>query len=249
MKRTLSGAVAFLLFLAIAGLARAQDAQAVIDKAIKAAGGEEKLAKATVVSWKTKGTITFMDNENEFDTQVTIQGLDHYRSDVTGNFGGNPVRGQTVVAGDKGWRNFRDTLSDLDADRLAGEKRTIYLQVTPVTLVALKGNKFKVAAAGDETVAGKPASVLKIAGPDGKEFRLSFDKASGLPVRLVADVMGFGGQEFTMETTFAEYKDFGGIKKATKIESKRDGQAFQKYEVTEFKVLDKAPADTFAEPK
>jgi hypothetical protein len=237
------------LFLTLAGAVRAQDAQALVDKAIKAAGGEEKLSKAAIVSWKTKGTITFMDNENEFETQVTVQGLDHYRSELTGNFGGNPVRGMTVVAGDKGWRNFRDNLTDLDADRLAGEKRTIYLEVVPATLVALKGNKFKVAAAGEETVAGKPASVLKVTAPDGKDFRLSFDKESGLPVKLVADVMGFGGQEFTRETTFAEYKDFGGIKKATKIESKRDGQPFQKYTVTEFKVLDKVPADTFAEPK
>lgn len=249
MKTITLGALAFSLFLALVSSARAQDAQAIVDKAIKAVGGEEKLSKATIVSWKTKGTITFMDNDNDFETQVTTQGIDHYRSELTGTFGGNPVRGLTVVAGDKGWRNFRDNLTDLDADRLAGEKRTIYLQVVPATLVALKTNKFKVAAAGEEAVAGKPASIVKVTGPDGKDFKLSFDKESGLPVKLVADVMGFGGQEFTQETTFAEFKDFGGIKKATKIESKRDGQPFQKYSVTEFKVLDKAPADTFAEPK
>jgi hypothetical protein len=49
-------------------------------------------------------------------------------------------------------------------------------------------------------------------------------------------------------TTFKDYKDFDGIKKATKVESKRDGEDFLKSEVTEFKVLDKVEPATFSEP-
>jgi DNA invertase Pin-like site-specific DNA recombinase len=53
----------------------------------------------------------------------------------------------------------------------------------------------------------------------------------------------------TQETTFANYKEFGGIKKATKIENKRDGEKFLEQEITEFKVLDKVDPKTFDEPK
>ena len=95
----------------------------------------------------------------------------------------------------------------------------------------------------------KPAVILKVTGPDGKDFTLSFDKDSGMPVKQVAKVVGFQGQEATVETTFSDYKDFGGIKKATKIKSTRDGERFQDLEVTEFKVLDKVDPDTFTEPK
>ena len=59
---------------------------------------------------------------------------------------------------------------------------------------------------------------------------------------------GFQGEDFTQESTFADYKDFGGIKKATKLESKRDGERFLEAEITEFKVLEKAEPETFAEP-
>ncbi len=45
------------------------------------------------------------------------------------------------------------------------------------------------------------------------------------------------------------YKEFDGIKKATKTESKRDGEDFIKSEISEFKVLDKADPKTFAEPE
>ena len=104
-------------------------------------------------------------------------------------------------------------------------------------------------AAGEEKVGDKPAAILKITGPDGKDFTLYFDKESGLPVKQVARVVGFQGQEHNQETTFADYKEFDGIKKATKIEVKRDGEKFQTFDLTEFKVLDKVEPEAFTEPK
>ena len=67
MKRT---HVAMLLAAAV-GLAgapsRADEAQVnqVLDKAIKALGGEEKLSKAEAFTWKSKGKITIEGNQNE----------------------------------------------------------------------------------------------------------------------------------------------------------------------------------------
>ncbi len=66
---------------------------------------------------------------------------------------------------------------------------------------------------------------------------------------MVAKVIGFNGEEYVQDSTFSDYKDFGGIKKATKVSTKRDGEDFLEGEVTDFKVLDKVPAETFAEPK
>jgi hypothetical protein len=244
-----------VLFLALmtasfAGLTRADDtaAKAIVDKAIKAMGGEEKLAKATTYTSKGKGTITLEGNDNEIKTQATVQGLDHYRSEFEGEFNGNPIKVVTVLNGDKGWRKFGDNAMEIDQDGVANEKRTIYLAVIPATLLPLKGTAFKFEPAGDDKVGDKPAIAIKVTAPDGKDFKLSFDKESGLPVRLVAKVVDFRGEEFTQQTTFSNYKDFDGIKKATKIESKRDGEKFIEQEITEYKVLDKAPADAFTEP-
>jgi hypothetical protein len=102
---------------------------------------------------------------------------------------------------------------------------------------------------GEEAVEGKPAVGVRVTPPDGKEFRLYFDKESGLPVRLVAKVLGFMGEEYTQETNFSDYKEMGGIRKATKIRAKRDGERFIDQEVTEFKVLDTVDPKTFAEPQ
>jgi hypothetical protein len=249
MKRSLGVTLAAALVCVLNGPTRADDAGAIIDKAIKALGGEEALTKAGTASWKTKGVLTFGGNENEFTTESTAQGLDRHRSEFAGNFDGNDFRAVSVLNGDKGWRKFADNVMELGGDDLANEKRMIYLQVVPSTIVALKGNGFKAEVAGEETVGDKPAVVLKVTGPDGKDFKLSLDKESGLPVKQVADVVGWMGEQYTQEVTYSNYKDFGGIKRATKIEVKRDGEPILKQELTEFTVLDSVPADTFAEPK
>ena len=90
-------------------------------------GGAEKLGKVNAFSWKSKGTITFNGNENEFTGQVTIKGLDQYRRE----FGNDQFNAVVVVDGTKGWRKFGDNASELEGDGLANEKRTIYLNVDP----------------------------------------------------------------------------------------------------------------------
>jgi hypothetical protein len=247
MKRLLGTVLVVVLGSGLGRPVRAddQDPTAILDRAIQALGGEEKLKKAEAMSWKSKGTITFNDNEREINTQGTVQGLDHYRGEVEGN----EFHGVTVLSGNKGWRKFGDNSNELDENGVANMKRTVYLQVIPTTLVALKGKDFKLQAAGEEKVGDKPAAGLKVTPADGREFTLYFDKESGLPVKLVARVVGFQGNEYTQETTFKDYKAFDGIKKATKIESKRDGEKFRDEEITEFKILDKVDPKTFAEPE
>ncbi len=251
MKRLLGATLAAAL-LSVPGIqARGDDKEvtAVLDKAIAALGGEEKLAKAGTATWKGKGTISFGDNDNPIKTTTTVQGIDKHRAEFEGTFNDNDVKGVTVIAGDKGWRKFNDEVMALDGDDLAAEKRRAYIQAVPATILPLKGKGFKVESAPEEKVGDKPAAVLKVTAPDGKDFKLFFDKESGLPVKLVATVRGFQGEDFTQETTYADYKDFGGIKKATKVDSKRDGMKFVSVELSDYKVLDAVEPGTFDEPK
>jgi len=228
--------------------ARAEDAQAVLDKALKALGGE-KLANLKAYSQKTKGTISFDGNDSEFTGTGTFEGITKARSEFEGNFGGNTVKGVTVINGDDGWRKFGDFESEIDPDGLKAEKHRISLQLLTTLVAPLKKEPFKVETAGEEAIDGKPAVGLKVSGPNGKDFTVWFDKESGLPVRVVSKVTGFMGEEFTQEITLADYKDFGGIKKATKITSKRDGVKFVDEEITEFKALDTVPDETFQKPQ
>ena len=222
----------------------------ILEKAAKALGGEQKLAKADACVRKSKGTITLNGNDSQITVEATVQGLDRYRAEFQGEFNGNTVKGVTVVNGDKGWRKFGDNTMEMDAAALANEKRIIYLQVVAARITPLTGTGFKAEPAGEEKIGDKSAVVLKMTGPDGKDFTISFDKESGLPVKVVAaKMLGFQGQEYTQETTYSDYKDIDGIKRAMKVESKRDGQIFIKQQVSEYKVLDKVDPQTFNQPE
>jgi hypothetical protein len=221
----------------------------VLDKAIKALGGEEKLGKAAGFTWKTKGTLTINGGENVMSGQATMAPMDRYRTDIDGEFGGNQVKIAVVLDGDKGWRKFGENAMPMDADALANEKRNVYLQFSTMTVLPLKGKGYKVATAGEEKVGDKPAAVLKVTGPDGKDFKMFFDKESGLPVKSTARVAGFGGEEYDQETLYKSYKEFGGIQKATKIEVMRNGEKFLDQDVSDFKALEKIEPGTFDEPK
>jgi hypothetical protein len=252
MARLISVVFIAGLALGLATSSRAaddKDAKAVLDKGIKALGGEEKLGKVKAYTAKAKGKITLGDTDNEFTSETTVQGVDHFRNEFEGEFGGNKVKGLIILAGDKGCWQFGDDKMDMDKDALANEKRNAYLQAVPVTLLPLKDKAFKIESAKEDKVDGKPADALKVTGPDGKDFTLYFDKESGLPVKLVAKVVGFMGDEATQETTYSDYKELGGIKKATKIQTKRGGEKFLEQQISDFKVLDKVDAKTFTEPK
>lgn len=248
MKKAL-GVLLIAAFLSVMGASRQTDATAILDKAITALGGAEKLGKAKTISWKMKGNFTIQGNELPMTGSVTIQGLDHQKQEFESQVNGDTLKGVSVFAGDKGWRVFGD--NKMGIDNVANEKRVVYLAVVPVILLPLKEekNKFKLEALPEEKFNDKPVLGLKVTGPDDKEFKLYFDKETNLPVRLVAKVLGFQGEEFTQETLYSEYKDLGGIKKATKITTKRDGEKFIEQEITEFKILDTdADPKTFAEP-
>jgi hypothetical protein len=242
MRRARLAVIAVAVLAATCGPARAEDpkAKAILDRAIDALGGEEKLAKIKAFSWKSK--VSFGQAQPETDAELIVKGLDHMRR----AYGPNLL----VLAGDKGWRKVRDAPVELSDASIANEKRSLYLQVIPIILLPIKGNDFRYEAVSEEKVDDKPALGLKVSAPDGKDFTLFFDKETGLPVKEVAQLNVPGGRVATAETTFSDYKEFGGIKKATRIEVKSIGfgSGFSQV-ITEFEVLDKVDAGTFAEPK
>jgi hypothetical protein len=252
MRKVLGAVVAMALVVsARAGvLAAAPDANAVIDKAIKALGGEAKIAslEGKPIETKAKGKLSFGGAEGDFTTRTVSVGLNRFRQEFDGDFGGNQIKGVTVVDGDKGWRNFAGNSGALEGGQLADQKRTMYLGTVPMVIVPLKGKDFKVESAKEEKVDNKAAVALKIIGPDKKDFTLYFDQETGLPLKMTAKVAGLQGDEFQQETTYGDFKDFDGIKRATKVDSKRDGEKFIEIKITDMKVLDKVDPKTFAEP-
>jgi hypothetical protein len=251
MKRFLSATMMTVFVMGLGVAVRAaddKDPKPILEKAIKALGGEEKLSKIKAATWKTTGKLSIMGGDNPFTSETTVEGLDHFRQDLDLDFMGMKTKVVAVLAGAKGWRSFAGQDMEMDQDAIASQKRNIYLSMIPVTVLPLTGKDFKVEVVGEDKVDGKAVVVLKAVGTDGKDFTIAFEKESGLPVKTVAKVTGFMGEEVVQDTTYSGYKDIDGIKKATKIEAKRGGEPFMVQEITEFKALDKADPKKFEMP-
>src|SRR5689334_7167092 len=99
VTRFLGAAAVAALACGPGGPARADaddDAKAILDKAIKALGSEEKLAAVQAATWKSRGTIRLGGNNSDFTSQTIVQGLDRFRQEFEGDFGGNKVKNVTV---------------------------------------------------------------------------------------------------------------------------------------------------------
>lgn len=83
MKRFLGAVLAASFVCLSLGSSRAdeKEATAILDKAIKALGGEEKLSKIKAYSLKAKGVLTINGNDSDFTATSTHEGLDHFRSE------------------------------------------------------------------------------------------------------------------------------------------------------------------------
>src|SRR5579871_2186778 len=97
MRRIIAAAVVAACGLGLAvPPARAaddKDVQAVLDKAMQALGGKDKLSKIHAATWKGSGVITLGGNDNKFSNGATFQGLNHFRSEFQADFMGNEVKG------------------------------------------------------------------------------------------------------------------------------------------------------------
>jgi hypothetical protein len=246
--------VALLSTLFLSGLhptVSPDDAQvtAILDKAMEAIGGEDKLRTLEAATWKGKGQIMLGDGkEHEFTSQTTIHGFDRFRSELEVRFSdATTLKMLTILNGAKVWYTVGDLslYPDAGAARL---HRTLDLTMIPLALARCKRLGFKVEAAGEEQIGGQPAVVLKVKYPDGKDIAIAFDKVSGLPVKAVGTVFNVPGQEVTQETTYGAYRGFGGIQIATRLEIKINGKPSRKQELTEFKVLDRVDPATFSVP-
>jgi hypothetical protein len=106
----------------------------------------------------------------------------------------------------------------------------------------LVAKKFDIRTADDEDVNGKKAAVV-MASPKGsdKEFKLCFDKESGLLVKSGhkgKNPDGSGGEVY-QETFPSEYKKVNGQQVPSKITIQNDGKKFLSIDVSDVEVLDK----------
>jgi len=247
MRRWIPHMAAAGLLLALVGRGAAgDDPKALVEKAIKAHGGEEKLNKLKAGTSKAKGTLTLMGMELPFTQESSYLLPDKVKETLNVEVMGMKIPVITIINGDKASITANGQKVELNDSIKAEIKEASYL-LRATRLGALRGKEFTLSALGERKVEDKPALGIKVSSKGHRDIDLYFDKKSGLLVRLEhRGVDPMSGQEFTEERIVKEYQEIDGMPMPKKVLVNRDGKKFMEVEIVEAKLADTVDENEFA---
>jgi hypothetical protein len=227
------------------------DLKAIVDKAIKAGGGEANLAKYKAETFKAKGKFYGMGEGLDYTGEWAVQPPVSMRVRIDGEAGGMKFSFVNVVHGDKVWKKFGDaTMAVEDKEEVAEAKEQTYVAWVTKLLPLRKETGFELAALGEVKVNDKPAIGVRVSRKGRRDVNLFFDKDKGLLVKsetVVKDLMA-GGKEVTQETLYADYKEVSGVQVPMKLVINRDGKKYVESELTEVELKEKLDDSVFDKP-
>ena len=226
---------------------RADDAAAIVDKAIRVtANSELRLNRlATVVRTER---CTFFQPTGEMPMQRTVYlAPDRIKYDV--KFTGAGQAGTMILArnGARGWKSTGGAAEDLnfiDNESLEGDA-TVW---SFITLRPLKQKGATLKALPAIKLNGKSVLGVAVSRPDRPDASVYFDADSGLPVKLVVKVRK-GAVDTPREIEVAGYRDFDGIQLPTRVTVSRSGRKIEDWTVQNYQFPDRLDDKLFQKPK
>jgi hypothetical protein len=254
MRNLCCAACVLGLLLGTAGALRAGDdkeMRALIAKAVKVLGGEDKLARFQAVTLKGSGTFYGLGDQAlpiSGDWSIQFPDKQFVRIDV--KVGDATFSRTIVVNGDKGWMKDLGKTGEMNKKQWAEERGQLYANWV-ATLVPLKDKAYKLSPVGEVKVGDKNAVGVRVTREGHRDVSLFFDAETALLLKVetvVRDLEGGADKECTQETFFSNYKEIDGVQQAMKVVIHRDGKRFVEVEWSETRMLERLDDSVFARP-
>jgi hypothetical protein len=220
--------------------------RAVVDRAIAAAGGAERLGGLKAAVWKTKGTF------GGRPSAATLSGKlpDCFRLDSEGpGPDGKPVRFTRVLNGGQGWTERGGKTEAMTPDAVAAMRATFEEKRLATTLVPLRDPANKLAPLGEAAVGDRKALGVRVTAEGRPEMRLYFDRETGHLLRCETTARDpRAGKDVTRDLLFSNHRRFGGLVLPGKTVTKVDGKVVSDIDTVEFKAVDGLPDELFRKP-
>jgi hypothetical protein len=247
MRNRLSLALAVVLAAVTAARADDRaDALAVIEQGIKARGGAEALGKAQLMVRKAGGQFSILGKDVPFADELTAQPPDRYRLEVDAAPAQAKVRMMVVINGDKGWQSTGGAAVELPPERVK-ELREDGYALWLATLVPLTKDDFALAPLAEIKLGGRPAVGVKVSRKGHRDVKLYFDKESHLLVRMERQASD-AGVVVDKEESYADYKEFDGVKMPTKLVQYLSGKKFVDITTATYRFPSRVDDSTFTRP-
>jgi hypothetical protein len=243
------GSIAFLAALleltAPAYVAAGDESRALIDRAIQAIGGADRLSHLKAASWETRAKFEGLDRDGPSHGTLHGQLPGQFRLDSVREENGKKVTYTRLLRDGKGWFKRGDQVREMDAKELTHAQRTFFQKQVAMTLIPLRGKAFTVKSLGKTRVGEQDAVGVRVRHPAYGEMDLFFDVKSGL---LVMSRAPGEGKEGATETRYGDYKEFHGLRLATRMNRFRDGRQISEWELIDFRPVDRLDPRIFEKP-
>lgn len=237
-----------VLLLGGSGSASAQDAaRAIIERAVKAHGGQEALAHVRADKVKFKGSLALRGHTVPFVAETTMQLPAQYRHVIEINDDEKKTI-LYVINGDKMYVAVNGQPQKLDAASLTEIRAGMELQRAQRLLPLLEDKSYQLAVLEEIKVNDRPAVGVRVTGRGRKELRLYFDKEYGLLVRGEFHLDDGKGKQVRQHYFYGDFKDIGGYKRFTRVKAYRDAKMVMEAELLDAKTFDKIDETEFAKP-
>jgi acetyl esterase/lipase len=247
MMRTLSLAAAVLL-LATTHLVAADDPRMILEKAIKAHGGEEKLAKLKTMTAKAKGTVYF-GAEVTFSQEILWQWPNQLKNVVTMDQAKSAILVETI-AGEEGWSNRDGQAGPLGAVKKDELRTQAYVRRLLLLTPLLQDKSYELSALEEISIHNQLAVGVRVVCPGERDVKLYFDKRTGRLAKIERRVHDeVAKKESLQEEFFSDYQDIDGVPTARKQIWRRDGKNGLEMTLTEIRYPDHLDASVFADPR
>jgi hypothetical protein len=243
------GLVALTLLVAAGAWSQAgeKEIKTLLDKAIKACGGQVKMDGLKKLTWKGKMDIVEGTKQIGVTMDGTFQDWDKQRLDVEVNKNGQLENATLVINGKKGWTKDKNKVREISKE-LPTFANVVFAVRGPQLLAGLKDKKFQLSHLGEVKVGDQDAVGLRISRKESPDLSIFFSKKTHLPLKAETRLTDPRGKEIDMEIQFSDYKDFDGLKHFTKVTFKVEGKNVV-MEVSELRPGAKLDANSFAMPK
>jgi hypothetical protein len=249
MRRFLFASLGVAFMLGYAPHAPAQgEVTAIIEKAVKAHGGAEKLDKVKCLQTKGKGKLELRDGI-EMTQDKIVKFPNKFKEVLELEVGGQNMKIVTVFDGTKAAITRNGEAVDINDMLMEEFKEAAHGQQVGRLTNLLKDKSLQLTLLGESKAEDRPVVGVKVASKGHRDISLYFDKESGLLAKVQTrrnDPQSM--QEVDEERFIKEYQDFDGQKVAKKILVNRDGKKYLELDITEVKHLDDVPDNTFQQP-
>jgi hypothetical protein len=248
MRKLLLAACAAALFVGGAAAAPAADeARAIIERAIKAHGGFDRLSRVRADQVKCKGVLFVNDKETPFLSETTVQPPSQFRN-VFELQGARKAVFVEILNGDKVSFSIDGQPQKVD-DGLATEVRETMQLNRIIRLVPLLTDKaYTLQPLGEVKIDDQLALGVKATAKGRRESRLFFHKASGLLIKTEHITEDDAGKNVMQEELYGDFKDDQGYKRPMKITAYRNGKKIMEAKLLDVKYLDKVDDEEFTKP-